>query len=94
MVNLPRIETVCSEDWGFYTTVRKNIDRAHKLVMNLGLSNEQKKLVIERLTEIAQGMDTSPKSISWKARALIGERLRWYEEPEDAAREAISLRLE
>ena len=26
-----------------------------------------------------------PKSVKWKARARVGERVRWYEEPDEVA---------
>ncbi len=93
-VNIGRVNEICSQDWGFYTTVRKNIDRIPKLLANINLPDDQKDLILRRTDEIAQKMDMAPKSTSWKIRSVIGERVRWYEEPEDAAREAIAMKLE
>jgi hypothetical protein len=28
-------------------------------------------------------MEAHPKTLSWKARAMVGERVRWYELPEE-----------
>jgi hypothetical protein len=94
VVNIDRINEVCSQDWGFYTTVRKNIDRIPGFMMHLDITEEQRTLVLSRLDEIARQMDEAPKTVAWKLRASIGERKRWYEEPEDATRKAISLKLE
>ncbi len=93
-VNIDRVNEVCSQDWGFYTTVRKNIDRIPKLLENFSLPDEDKVLILKRSHEIAQKMDRAPKSAWWKIRSVIGERVRWYEEPEDAARDAIAMKLE
>jgi hypothetical protein len=93
-INIKRILDVCSRDWGFYNTVRKNIDRIPKFVENFALPADQNELILSRLSGIADEMDHAPKSIDWKMRAVVGEKVRWYEEPEDATRDAISLKLE
>jgi hypothetical protein len=36
----------------------------------------------QRLAHIAEAIDAAPKSRKWKLRARVGERVRWYEEPE------------
>lgn len=93
-VNAERIAQVCSQDWGFYTSVRKNMDRIPELIAGFNLTGEQRDLVLGRLSDLAARMDCAPKSAAWKLRSKIGERMRWYEEPEDATRDAISLKLE
>jgi hypothetical protein len=42
--------------------------------------------VRDALAAIAQAMDGAPKSRNWKLRARIGERKRWYDEPEEVDR--------
>lgn len=93
-VNADRILQVSSQDWGFYTSVRKNMDRIPGFIEAFDLSAEQRDLVLGRLGELAERMDRAPKSTAWKLRAKVGERVRWYEEPEDATRDAISMKLE
>jgi hypothetical protein len=93
-INIDRILEICSHDWGFYNTVRKNIDRIPKFVTNFNLSTDQNDLILSRLSGISDAMDRAPKTIDWKMRAMVGEKVRWYEEPEDATRDAISLKLE
>jgi hypothetical protein len=36
----------------------------------------------QRLAEIA---DAAPKSMQWKMRSRVGDRVRWYELPEEVA---------
>jgi hypothetical protein len=35
------------------------------------------------LTRLREAIDQAPKSARWRLRARIGERVRWYEEPEE-----------
>jgi hypothetical protein len=39
--------------------------------------------VSERITGIVSALGAGKKSITWKSRALVGERVRWYELPEE-----------
>jgi hypothetical protein len=39
--------------------------------------------VSERVTVILERIEVAPKTRSWRMRAKIGERKRWYELPEE-----------
>ncbi len=43
------------------------------------------RLIAERMAGIAAAVESEPKSVKWKARARVGERVRWYEEPDEVA---------
>lgn len=64
------------------------------VLANFDLLSEQIDQILSRLNELAQKMDEAPKSIAWKLRAIVGEKVRWYEQPEDTTRDAISMKLE
>ena len=32
---------------------------------------------------LSKAIEATPKSLRWKARARVGERVRWYEQPEE-----------
>jgi hypothetical protein len=32
---------------------------------------------------LLRAIEAAPKSLGWKARARVGERVRWYETPEE-----------
>ena len=36
-----------------------------------------------RLDDLRARIDDEPKSTKWKVRARVGERVKWYEEPEE-----------
>ncbi len=93
-INAGWICEVCRADWGFYTSVMKNIIRIPELLSHFDLPDPQRRVVLERLETIRKRMEASPKTMNWKMRAAVGEKVKWYEEPEDAAREAIDMKLE
>jgi hypothetical protein len=88
-INLERIARIIGEDWGWWRTVTGNLERAIEAVrseMPLGsepLSQASRRLIEERLAGLQFAVDETPKSRRWKLRARIGERVRWYEEPEE-----------
>lgn len=90
-VNINRILEITNADWGFYTTVRINIDKIPALLDTLQLPDKESQLVRSRLAELAKAMDEAPKTTGWKIRAVIGKSKKWYEEPEDAARDELKL---
>ena len=74
-------------DWGWWRTVTGNLTKLP------GLIGEKPGLVpagavfdplaqIERLSQLAAD---APKTVKWRLRANVGERVRWYELPEEVA---------
>ena len=90
-LNIHRIIEITSHDWGFFTTVRMNIDKIPALLETIRLPDKENTIVVNRLADIANAMDAASKSTRWKLRAIIGKSQKWYEEPEDAARDELKL---
>ena len=40
---------------------------------------------VEQARELLGVAESAPKSIKWKLRANVGDRVRWYELPEEVA---------
>ena len=40
-------------------------------------------VVVSRLDDLRKRIDAEPKSTKWKLRARVGERVQWYETPEE-----------
>jgi hypothetical protein len=38
---------------------------------------------VRQASQLRQLADTTPKSMKWKMRASIGDKVRWYELPEE-----------
>ncbi len=90
-INVKRINEITGDDWGFYTTVRMNMDKIPQFLVTLELPEKETAIVNARLAELAKAMDEAPKSMHWKMRAVVGKSMQWYEEPEDAARGELKL---
>jgi hypothetical protein len=84
-IGLDRIASLCAEDWGLYKTTSMNLQRVEEMVLtqDLGLTPEEQDLVARRIRRIAAAIESVPKSVAWKARSLVGTRLRWYAEVEE-----------
>ena len=48
-----------------------------------GLDAAGQALVSERLERLWQRIEDQPKSGKWKMRNRVGDKKRWYEEPEE-----------
>lgn len=84
-IGLERIAALCAEDWGLYKTTSINLKRVEDLLLaeDLGLRSEERERVLHRVRSIASVLESAPKSVGWKARNLIGTRVRWYAEVEE-----------
>lgn len=86
-IDRDRFCKVLGADWGWWRTVTDNLNKLPLLV-----SDDPQLLPTpaprdalrnaERLAEIA---DATPKSMQWKMRSKVGDRVRWYELPEEVA---------
>lgn len=77
------VAEVCSRDWGLWRTVKTTIERSATNVSEYGLPTEAADRVMRRLDELWAEIQKAPKSARWKMRSRIGDRVRWYEEPEE-----------
>jgi hypothetical protein len=76
----------CAEDWGPYKTLTNNLTKVGAFAEGLPLSAEDGKLVQERIRGLVDDIERSDKSLKWKMRSRIGEKVRWYELPEEKKR--------
>lgn len=80
------IKTLCS-DWGWWRTVTMNlkvVDDRMKLYTDL--TDEDRKIVHDRIEEMLQRINEAPKSLKWKVRSIIGDRMKWYKDVEELSR--------
>lgn len=82
-IALERIEEVCCNDWGWWKTVTMVAGPTLEMARKLHEEGKIGPEAGERLALIAEQLETAPKSRKWKLRARVGERVSWYEEPED-----------
>jgi hypothetical protein len=85
-VGLGRIGKIVGEDWGWWRTVTGNLEKIAVLA-----DGEHRDLVPEarqfdpaaQARAIREFCETCLKTIKWKLRAKVGERVQWYELPEE-----------
>jgi hypothetical protein len=84
-IGVARIATLCADDWGLHKTTTMNLKRVEDLLFaeDLGLSPEERELVLDRIRRLASALESAPKSRAWKMRSLVGTRVRWYAEVEE-----------
>jgi hypothetical protein len=82
-INGPFIARLLAGDWGLWRTATGTIDKLRvRLATDSGLEAEQQRVIAERLDTLSAGIDDAQKSLRWRTRAKVGERVRWYAEPE------------
>lgn len=85
VIDAGRFGQVLASDWGWWRTVTGNLDRLpallseHPHLRQAGTPLDPLQQAV-RLRQIA---DETPKGIKWKMRASVGDKVRWYELPEE-----------
>jgi hypothetical protein len=74
------VARLASEDWGLYRTLQLNIEKLRHTVDELDVDRE---LVGSRLDKLWSTVEDQPKPLKWRLRAQVGDRMRWYELPEE-----------
>lgn len=74
------IAELCSKDWGIHTTFMKSLEALLARVETM--SSDDKGIVVPRIQKLIAMIGAKPKSLSWRMRARIGERARWYDLPD------------
>ncbi len=80
-----RFGQVVAADWGWWRTVTANLDKLP------GLAADKPELVpagggydpVAQAGHLAEVAQSVPKGMKWKLRANVGDRVRWYELPEE-----------
>lgn len=82
-INAGYLADLCSRDWGLWRTVTLNLERTRNAIESSELDGNQRALVLDRVEMIQQALDQEPKSRRWRMRARVGDRVQWYELPEE-----------
>lgn len=85
VINGKRIASLCASDWGIYKTFTIVLDNTAVMLDKFELAASDKELVKARLQKIRQMIEAEPKSMNWKMRARVGEKVKWYMLPDDMA---------
>jgi hypothetical protein len=88
-INVDRITNLTSADWGWWRTIIGNLGKFEGYLNNslqpgeLEFGRPAHFEVLGQINALRDLLETAPKSTKWKLRARVGERVQWYEEPEE-----------
>jgi hypothetical protein len=78
----PFIAALCARDWGLWRTCQLNIGRSLANLGSSGLDPAEQQVVTGRLESLRARIDAEPKGRRWRIRNQVGDKVRWYAEPE------------
>jgi hypothetical protein len=79
-----RIGQICGNDWGMWRTLTMNLERCMDYARTHDAANAAS--VAQQVNALTTYLDQTPKTLAFKMRAAVGERVRWYETPEEVER--------
>ena len=74
------IARVSADDWGMFRTLQLNIEKLRHTLDEMDVDRE---VVLARIAEIWKVVEAQPKPLKWRLRAQVGDRMQWYELPEE-----------
>ncbi|HEX3629317.1 MAG TPA: hypothetical protein VHW91_02510 [Candidatus Dormibacteraeota bacterium] len=80
VINSSYLAQLTADDWGLYRTLQLNTERVREAVKEFDVDAAS---VNQRLDEIWTRIAAQPKSLRWKVRARVGDRVSWYQLPEE-----------
>ena len=80
VINAAYLSRLMGEDWGLYRTFEVNTERIRAALPGL---NVRQDLVNQHLDDLWRQIRDRPKSVRWRLRAQVGDRMPWYDLPEE-----------
>jgi len=81
-IEVARFAAPLAGDWGFHHTVERNLPKVAEFAQ-ARLGSDQARAVAASVDRLRRAMEAAPKSVRWKMRARVGEKVTWYELPEE-----------
>ena len=83
-INVKLIAKLCANDWGLWRTTTMNLDKVRVLAQGYPqLNDEQKSKVSEQVSSIVKRLEDEPKTLAWKMRNQVGDRVKWYKDVDE-----------
>ena len=81
-INVRYLAHFLGADWGWWRSATETLDRLVREVPRI-LDAETGEVITRRIDDLKAAIDAQPKSLKWRARATIGDRMSWRTEPEE-----------
>lgn len=90
-ISIPRMVEITSNDWGWWRTVTGNLDKLAQYLetelrpQDLDVGGGRPVLFdpASQVRALREALDAAPKSARWRLRARVGDRVPWYNLPEE-----------
>lgn len=83
-INIARVAQLCAADWGLWRTTTMNLNKVQSLAHGYEqLSGDQKSHVESQVQAALQRIEREPKSMAWRLRDRVGDRVKWYKEVDE-----------
>ncbi len=83
-INIKRIAGLCAADWGLWRTTTMNLEKVTVLAQGYPqLKAEQKRRVDTQVKEALARIEAEPKSMAWRLRSRVGDRVKWYKDVDE-----------
>ena len=80
-INVLRMLQLTRDDWGLFHTIELSLAKVRAFAA--GVQATQPHRVADQVDTLLARMEREPKTTRWKLRARVGERIPWYELPEE-----------
>jgi hypothetical protein len=83
-INVGRIGQMCADDWGLWRTVTMNLDKVKLLAQGYAVLEEgDKARVSHQVDDALARIEAAPKTVGWRLRARVGDRVKWYKDVDE-----------
>jgi hypothetical protein len=84
-INSEYVRELLTQDWGWWRTATETLARVESLAGSLPVDSESSAVIVTRAAALHELVTTAHKGVRWRARAVLGERRPWREDPEEVA---------
>ncbi|GIL14959.1 MAG: hypothetical protein BroJett039_01320 [Chloroflexota bacterium] len=85
-INVTRLIQLTRDDWGLWKTSMLSLAKVKRYAQTVEMETRESELLRARLGGLEAAITSSPKSMKWKLRDRVGEKVKWYELPEEVRR--------
>jgi hypothetical protein len=79
VIDVARVAGLCATDWGLWRTTTINLEKVAALAASYPqLDAIRRGRVGDQVAALVGQLDAEPKSLAWRARSRIGERVKWW----------------
>ncbi len=84
VINIARVAQLCSSDWGLWRTTTMNLEKVNLMAQSYPqLSDQQKAQVSAKVEQALAWIEKEPKSMAWRLRSRVGDRVKWYKDVDE-----------